>query len=136
MRTISKIIIHHSASPNSTTLAEIDRWHRKRGYEGIGYHYVVEDDGAVLKGRDLARQGAHCKGANRDSIGICVTGDNTKPESRWNKDQIVGLVNILTELLARFGPLAILGHRDVPGSATLCPGLDVRQLLRDRIYVD
>ena len=70
MRKIRKIIVHCTATPagRSVTVAEIDRWHRQRGFNGIGYHYVVGLDGSVSKGRDEALVGAHCKGHNSDSI--------------------------------------------------------------------
>lgn len=74
-RTINKIIVHHSASAPSTTVADIDRWHKDRGWRGIGYHFVVLEDGEVAKGRDINKQGAHTLNHNKDSIGICVTGN-------------------------------------------------------------
>jgi N-acetylmuramoyl-L-alanine amidase len=132
MRTLKRIVIHHSASSRITTLAEIDSWHRKRGFARVGYHYVIEDDGAVLVGRPITQQGAHCKadGANRDSIGICVTGDNTNPTEVWNDLQVAALVQLLRDLYSMYGELTIYGHRDIPGAATKCPGLDIYELLK------
>lgn len=74
-RRIDKIIVHHSASPVHTTVDQIDQWHKARGWNGIGYHFVVLEDCSVGKGRSLNRQGAHTKGQNKHSIGICVTGN-------------------------------------------------------------
>ena len=123
MRTISRIIVHHSASPpDTTTLEDIDRWHRSRGFNGAGYHFVCEADGRIRKGRPIAQHGAHAKGANRDSVGICIVGDNTRENERWTEAQRFALVDLVDALRLVFGPLPVLRHRDV--AATECPGLD------------
>ena len=76
MRTINKIIIHCTATPEGrdVTVTEIDRWHRQRGFSGIGYHYVIYRDGSVHKGRNEDSIGAHCTGQNANSIGVCYVG--------------------------------------------------------------
>ena len=79
MRKINEIIVHCTATPEGKdfSVADIDRWHRARGFDGIGYHYVVCRDGSVHKGRDVAKSGAHCKGHNAGSIGVCYVGGMT-----------------------------------------------------------
>ena len=64
MRNIDSIIVHCSATKagQDFTATDIDRWHRERGFNGIGYHYVIRLDGKLEKGRDVALAGAHCKG--------------------------------------------------------------------------
>ena len=76
MRTINKIIVHCSATQEGRDLdaAEINKWHLKRGWNGIGYHYVVLLDGTIEYGRSIYKQGAHVKGENEGSIGICYIG--------------------------------------------------------------
>lgn len=66
------IIIHCSATRagQDFTAADIDRWHRQRGFRSIGYHFVVRLDGTVEPGRDVALDGAHCTGWN---IGLSVS---------------------------------------------------------------
>ena len=56
MRKIDSIIIHCSATKvgQDFTAADIDRWHRERGFNGIGYHYVVCLDGRLERGRDIS----------------------------------------------------------------------------------
>lgn len=73
-RRISEIIIHCSATPEGrdVTAAQIDQWHRQRGFKSIGYHYVIRLDGSVEVGRNETAIGAHCSGHNRSSIGICL----------------------------------------------------------------
>ncbi|HHD11115.1 MAG TPA: hypothetical protein ENK42_01615 [Deltaproteobacteria bacterium] len=83
MRRIDKIIIHCSASDFGSA-ALIDRWHRERCWRMIGYYYVIlngyrkkgrynkDDDGLIEPGRPIEEIGAHCRGQNRTSIGICL----------------------------------------------------------------
>lgn len=129
MHLIRRIIVHHSASPRETTkLEDIDAWHRKRGFDMVGYHYVIEGNGDVKVGRQLNRRGAHClqDGANFDSIGICLVGDNTKPGEEWSSKQraaLLWLIYSLREVFQKQFP--VFGHRDIPGTSTLCPGRDI-----------
>ena len=140
MREIKRIVVHHSASPRTVTTEVIKAWHtdpKKSGgpFKDIGYHFVIESDGAQRHGRPIWVEGAHCpdNGANRDSIGICVTGNNTRDGDHWNDAQIASLVDLLRTLRVVFPNIPYLGHRDVPGAATECPGLDVRALLAGRV---
>lgn len=94
--TIKKLVVHHSASPRiSTTRSDIDRWHREKGYSQIGYHAVVEGNGRIVKGRPESLKGAHAKGANDGSLGVCLAGnfENEKPK----EIQIDRLVDILVK---------------------------------------
>ena len=77
MREIKKIIVHCADTPEGRDVrtAEIKRWHtEERGWSDIGYHWVVELDGSLHAGRPEEVSGAHCKGHNSDSIGICYVG--------------------------------------------------------------
>ena len=77
MRDISEIIVHCSATPKGRNVdtAEIKRWHTEdNGWSDIGYHFVVELDGDIGVGRPQERSGAHCKGKNATSIGVCYVG--------------------------------------------------------------
>ena len=76
MRIIKEIIIHCSATKENKdyTVADIDRWHRARGFRKIGYHFVIYRNGDIHVGRSLSEIGAHCKGHNAISIGICYIG--------------------------------------------------------------
>ena len=72
MRNIDSIIVHCSATKagQDFTAADIDCWHRERGFNGIGYHYVIRLDGKLEKGRDVSLAGAHCRGWNERSVGM------------------------------------------------------------------
>ena len=70
------IIIHCSATraEQDITAADIESWHRARGFWTIGYHYVIRLDGTIEPGRDVTLDGAHCMGWNKRAIGICYVG--------------------------------------------------------------
>ena len=128
MRTINEIIVHCSATPEGKdyTVAQIDQWHRQRGFDCIGYHYVIYRDGSVHKGRDEQRIGAHCKGHNANSIGVCYIGgcatDGKTAKDTRTTAQKVALVKLLRELRQRYPKAIIHGHRDYAAKA--CPSFD------------
>ena len=76
MRTITEIIVHCTATPRSRNVsaADVDRWHRQRGFNQIGYHYLIRLDGSVETGRPESSVGAHCLGHNAESIGVAYAG--------------------------------------------------------------
>ena len=125
-------MVHHSASPLTTTAADVALWHTTdRGFDGPGYHLIVEATGEIQHGRDIRKVGAHCKGVgNSHGIGICLVGDNTSETDDWTRAQIKTLLLLHFVLSALFPGAVWLGHRDMPGAATLCPGIDIRGLLQ------
>ena len=131
----TRIVVHHSASPLWTTLADIRRWHKARGFADVGYHWVIDNAGCLFRGRTETSTGAHCisDSANQDSIGICVVGNNSdvSEAQQWTNNQIVTLRGLVADLKLRYPTIStIYGHRDVPGAQTLCPGLDMQYLLK------
>ncbi len=132
MRSIDSLIVHHSASPLTTTTAQIARYHASRFRFGIGYARVIEAGGEVLDGRKIQRVGAHAKGSNTTSIGVCVVGDNTVGGQHWTVAQNRSLEATIRYYLTLYPYLRIGGHRDTPGAATECPGLDVATWCENR----
>lgn len=128
-RSVNLLVIHHSASSLKTRKEDIEKWHKDRGMDGIGYHHVMTADGVLHTGRDMARAGAHAAGHNTHSVGICLVGDNTKEGSGWTTAQKNSLANYVRWFRKFFPEADVLGHRDLLGAKTLCPGLDVRALL-------
>lgn len=118
------LVIHHSASPRSTTVAGIDAWHRARGWSGIGYHRIITEDGVTHPGRPLDRTGVHVRGHNVGTIGVCVTGDNTVHGRYWNGKQRAELRREIAAWKRLYPGIIVCGHRDL--AATLCPGVDIR----------
>lgn len=76
MRKITRIIVHCSDSDNPAhdNIEIINQWHKERGFTKVGYHFVILRDGTIEAGRRLDEVGAHCKGHNHDSIGVCLIG--------------------------------------------------------------
>lgn len=129
MRHLNRIVVHHSASPLSTTRDEIDTWHRAKGWDGVGYHFVIEGDGTIRVGRPLDTPGAHARGHNADSVGICVVGNNQVAQYRWTGPQVDALRRLVHGLCTVFPTIRFVsGHGHLAGSATACPGLTLTQL--------
>lgn len=121
MRSIDKIFVHHSASSQDTTRDQIDVWHKRRGWNGVGYHYVIEKDGSIMMGRLFKTIGAHCRGHNSNSIGVCVVG-NYMDDEAMTEGQEQSLVMVLHGLLSQYSLDVdqVYGHREL--GETLCPG--------------
>lgn len=129
-RDISEIIIHCSATPagRDVTVKDIDRWHKQRGWQGIGYHYVVYLDGSVWIGRDVDKIGAHAKGHNTGSIGICYVGGLDSaghPADTRTVEQKKAMYNLLKSLRRYYPKATIFGHNEVAAKA--CPCFNARK---------
>jgi N-acetylmuramoyl-L-alanine amidase len=133
MREIREIIIHCSATPEnkSFTAKDIDTWHRQRGYNGIGYHYVIRLDGSIENGRGLEQIGAHAYGHNAFSIGICYIGgcdEKMNPKDTRTPEQTVSLIKLLQVLRQKYPKAKIIGHNEISDKA--CPSFDVQEWLK------
>lgn len=130
MRTITEIIVHSTATPSGmkATSKDIDKWHRLRGYDGIGYHYVVLHDGTIQAGRAVATIGAHCKGHNEQTIGIAYVGGlNSSKQSADTRTQAqkTSLTALIKALISQYPTIRkISGHRDYCNTA--CPSFDAK----------
>ena len=120
------IIIHHSAVSrelNNHQFEAVKNYHKNLGWGDIGYHYFIEPNGKVCKGRIESKIGAHCRyaGMNIKSLGVCLTGNFMTETPR--KEQIFALRDLLKAIVKRYEIKAknILGHNET-GAATLCPG--------------
>ncbi len=124
MRKINSIIIHCSASDyaHHDNLSAIRHWHvRERGFSDIGYHFVITKDGSVKVGRPLERVGAHCKGFNQFSIGICLTG-----KDYFSSEQFTSLHVICLELCEQFGlALSNIKPHNSFNKQKTCPNFDL-----------
>jgi len=134
---VKKIIVHCSATregDDSINAEVIDRWHKKRGWKGIGYHFCVLIDGTIETGRMVNKCGAHTKGLNCSSIGVCYIGgveserdsrgkypakDTRTPEQ---KDSLLKLLSVLRKM---YPDATIHGHRDFAAKA--CPSFDATE---------
>jgi len=140
MRQINEIFIHCSATQpkwmasNSCQqkVEEIRRWHTDKGWSDIGYHFVLDRQGDVCVGRPVERVGAHAKGHNKNSIGICLIGGfgsdaDDKFEEHYTDLQRKALDNLIKDLTDRHSNAKIRGHNEVSFKA--CPGFRVKEYL-------
>lgn len=129
MRDIKKIIVHCSATKEGKafTANDITRWHKDRGFATIGYHYVVLLDGTIQQGRAEMVMGAHCKGYNANSIGICYIGgldENGKSKDTRTPEQKKSLLELLKRLKKDYPNATIHGHREFANKD--CPCFDAK----------
>jgi len=128
------IVVHCAATRPDQDIgtAEIRAWHLARGWRDIGYHFVIRHDGTVERGRPEAAVGAHVRGHNARSVGVCLIGgldDTGTPAASFTGRQWDALAGLVEALRRRYPGAAVVGHRDLdPGKA--CPSFDVAAWLR------
>lgn len=135
---IQKIVVHCSATRNGKSLRTstqsaaqvIDGWHKARGFKRnperckqfnsnlphIGYHFVIDTDGTLETARKEGEIGAHVKGHNAHSLGICLVGGiepNGKAHGKYTEKQWQTLHVLLCKLEAKYPEARICGHRDL-----------------------
>lgn len=134
---IKRIIIHHTHNPN-LDLESTHKLHiEKFKWAGIGYNYLIENDGRIFEGRGL-KVGAHAKGNNRDSIGIALVGnfDIGYPEDIQLKPLIELCLSFMYEYDIEVNK--VIGHRELEGVTKSCPGelfdmMEFRRMLLEEI---
>ena len=129
MRQIDKIIIHCTATPTgrTVTVKDVDTWHRQRGFQGIGYHFLIGLKGELWDGRQVETVGAHTLGKNARSIDVCYVGGldlKGKPIDTRTDAQKRALITLLKSLKSKFPKATIHGHREFAEKA--CPCFDAR----------
>ena len=128
---IRKIIIHCSATREGQDIStdEIRGWHKAKGWSDIGYHYIIGLDGTISKGREDNIPGAHCRGHNGNSLGICYIGgveeDAKTPKDTRTDEQKESLETLLTVLKIQHPESKVHGHRDFSPKA--CPSFDATE---------
>lgn len=136
MRKINYIVVHCSATREGCVLAPqaLEAEHRRRGFRGTGYHYYIRRDGSVLDTRPLQLPGAHVKGHNAHSIGVCYEGGldaGGKPKDTRTPEQRSALRLLVHRLLKQFRDARVCGHRDLSpdrdGDGTVEPREWVKQ---------
>ena len=118
MNTIKYIVIHCSATRSNMTYTslQLDRDHRARGFRSAGYHFYIRRSGAIIPLRPLEQIGAHARGYNRSSYGVCYEGgldDMGHPADTRTAEQRTALLQLLEHLHTLAPQATILGHRDL-----------------------
>lgn len=125
MKTIDAIVIHCSATRAGQDIhaSDIDKWHKERGFNCIGYNFVIRLDGTIENGRPLTMDGAHCntsglsgKSYNKHSIGICYVGGldrDGNPADTRTPAQKAALIDLVYRLIDDYPTIKeVIGHRD------------------------
>lgn len=122
-RIVHTLVWHCTATPEGReyTVAEIDKMHRQRGFNMIGYHKLIHLDGSVSEGRPESMVGAHVEGHNAGTLGYSYVGGvdaKGKAKDTRTPEQMQTMIRLTREAIARYGLRAVVGHRD------LSPDLD------------
>lgn len=131
MREIRKIVVHcldtyPSMDPD---VEEVCRWHVEgRGWDDIGYHYLIRRSGMIQTGREVEVAGAHVRGHNHDSIGVALSGGKARDGRQacnFTAEQWNALERHIRILKTRYPDAEVLGHNDLDSGKT-CPTFDVK----------
>ena len=125
-RKVTFAVVHCSATPNDRDIgaADIKIWHMQRGFDTIGYHFVIRRNGVVELGRNINVAGAHVEGHNTNSIGICMVGLDSYTNSQW-----ASLKALVARVKITYAPTGVWlkGHYEFTDQKT-CPNIDMNTL--------
>ena len=119
---IKLLIVHCSDTPDDIDInaRHIHKMHLDFGWDGIGYHKVICRDGLVENGRPEYWIGAHVRGKNRSSLGVCLVGRN-----KFTKKQYNSLEKVLRQWKKNYPLSRIVGHSSSTETHKTCPNFDV-----------
>tara|TARA_R100001086_G_scaffold139319_1_gene73047 strand:- start:1125 stop:1562 length:438 start_codon:yes stop_codon:yes gene_type:complete len=129
------IVIHCSATPEDMDIGvkKIREWHvKERGWDDVGYHYIIKRDGMLEHGRSEKYTGAHARVVNYCSIGICLIGGSNKSgewENNFTESQFRILTNLISNLKERYSITKIIGHYEIEEKKK-CPSFNVPEWLK------
>jgi N-acetylmuramoyl-L-alanine amidase len=112
-------------------------WHKAKGWKDIGYHYVIRRDGEQEKGREDNVMGAHVRGHNSTSLGICLIGGTRAgggSQYNFTNAQMGRLRDLVASLLAQHPGATVHGHNEFAKKA--CPCFDVSVWFEDNFGND
>ena len=125
---INKVIVHCSTEDFPHSVVDIHIWHMIRGWAGCGYHYFIRKSGIIEKGRPLYLIGAHCKGQNRTSFGVCLEG-----ETEFTQKQGKAFLRLKNYFYDTYDfDISYFPHSDFNKKKT-CPNVCVKALLKGKI---
>lgn len=125
---IQTLVVHHSAVPPSVGLKRIARYHiDKHGWAGIGYHFVIAEDGVIYQTNRLETLSNQVYKHNTTSIGVCLLGSfmgKIPPPS-----QLQATARLVAWLLQELDLDLddVKGHQEMPNNKTACPGNEWRK---------
>jgi len=132
-REIDLIVVHCSATPPEMDIGAdlIRKWHvEENGWSDIGYHKVVKRDGTIEDGRPASKTGAHAKGFNARSLGICLVGGigrGGKAENNFTPEQFAAARKQIDKWRTKYGHPLVIGHGALPDVSKACPSFDAQR---------
>lgn len=128
MRTKTNYLVLHCSDSDylqHNDISIIRKWHtEERGFSDVGYHFFIQRDGTIQTGRGIDAIGAHCKGINSESIGICLHG-----KTYFTKEQFEALTRLYKELILIYPDSKIIGHYEK--SDKTCPNFIIEDFMDD-----
>jgi N-acetylmuramoyl-L-alanine amidase len=126
MRDIKYLVVHCSDSSNDADIgaAEIHSWHLAKGWDGIGYHYVIRRNGEVENGRPEYWLPSHVKGKNSVSLGVCLVGKDDFTDAQYDSLRMV-----LGSWIGKHPKAFVVGHYELNRNKT-CPNFNVQKWFR------
>lgn len=131
-RKINLIVLHcyGTKEGQNFTVKDVDKWHKQRGWKKIGYHYVIDLDGTIHKGRDESEIGAHATGYNAYSLGISYCGGcdkNGKAKDTRTKEQKESLLKLVHDLLKKYNLTLenVKCHNQLCKNGKQCPSFSI-----------
>lgn len=113
------IVLHHTEC-NGWSIERLHELHKDNGWKGIGYHFYIRKDGRIYRGRPEWTMGSHCKGFNKNSLGIAFEGDYHNVDRNMPTAQFNAGLQLIDYLKNKYGNMGVYGHKEV-GSSN-CPG--------------
>lgn len=128
-KNIKLLVVHCSDTEDSTNLTALDlhKMHLGFGWDGIGYHKVIDRSGKIENGRPEYWIGAHVKGKNNNSLGVCLIGRH-----KFTRKQFISLERVLRRWKVLYPEAKIVGHRDAVNTKKTCPNFDVKTWIVDK----
>lgn len=126
------LVVHCTDTADDEILTAIDihKMHLSFGWDGIGYHKIINKNGSIENGRPEYWIGAHAKGINEQSLGVCLIGRNT-----FNEKQLISLKETLLNWKKKYPNATIKGHRDAIKTKKTCPNFDIELFCKEwKIY--
>lgn len=126
---IRLLVVHCSDTDNDLNLNSIDihQMHLNFGWDGIGYHKIILRSGRIENGRPEFWVGAHVKGINKISLGVCLIG-----RDKFTDKQFSSLQKVLKDWRLKYPKSTIIGHKDNDDTNKTCPNFDVISWARNK----
>lgn len=132
----NEIILHCAATKEGIDYkaADIKKWHLNQGWSDIGYHYIIDLNGTVEKGREESLVGSHCINHNSNSVGVCYIGGcdvNNKPKDTRTNKQKESMYKLVDNLMWKYGLTIEQVHCHNEYAAKACPSFKIDQFRKE-----